>query len=52
MKHPYESNEYNKYAPHQILQKKKMKHYNFCKNEHAITNVARNKNGTNTDKKL
>jgi hypothetical protein len=34
-------------APHQILQKKKMKHDNCCKNEHAITNVARNKNDTN-----
>ncbi len=33
-------------VPHQILQKRKMKHNICCKNEHDTTNVARNKNDT------
>jgi hypothetical protein len=33
-------------VPHQILQKRKMKYNNYCKNEHDTTNVARNKNDT------
>jgi hypothetical protein len=38
--------EYVKDVPHQILQKRKMKQSNCCKNEHDATNVARNKNDT------